>query len=159
MHIRQLMLCRPLLAAIVVFGAAGLSAHSPHNAAARFSEPGGSLPGIYATALTEADIPGHVPQAMRAALAGFWWLELEADGRYTLYDGTGSAAVEGSWRGGDEANVVIFTDERGPLACGDSDQASGTYRWTATEYELRWSVIADACVGRTLVLTAAAFFR
>jgi hypothetical protein len=150
MPIRQLIHRRLRLpTALLLFGALVLSG----GGVARGAADEGLLPGQYATTLTEEEFPEFVPAATRAALAGSWWLYVEEDGRYTIYDKTGREVVEGVWRRGEKGDMVTLTDERGPLACWEPGQESGTYRWARRGDALRFTVVADACLGRMLVLT------
>src|SRR5580765_5712634 len=79
-----------------------------------------------------------------------WLLEIKRTSFRLARNGTvgvsGSARIAG--------NRITFRDLGGSLACKGS-QAVGTYSWRLAGKKLTFTRVADACVGRRLILSVA----
>jgi hypothetical protein len=109
-------------------------------------------PGIYATTITEADIPAEFPPEVVALLVGYWEVEFTESGSYIVYK-DGSPVATGRYNSNPAR--LIMRDLDGVLACTDAPGiATATYRWTLSGNELLLTTVNDGCAGRNLVLTA-----
>jgi hypothetical protein len=116
-----------VLAAVLVPAAAGAS-----FAAAGFS-------GTFATRISGSPMP---------RFDGVWTMKLAPSGNYTIALGSqtlirGSATVSGS--------KITFGRESGPAACTGA-AATGVYSWHLSGKTLRFTRVADICLGRRVVL-------
>jgi hypothetical protein len=80
---------------------------------------------------------------------GVWTITLAAGGKYTIALGRqplirGTATFNGS--------RITFDRESGPAACLGA-AARGVYSWRLTGKSLRFTRLADACLGRRVVLS------
>jgi hypothetical protein len=88
-----------------------------------------------------------------AFLNGPWRLSFRAGGSYTTEHPPKQVVARG--RIAVSGGTVTFGRETGSLACA----TAGRYRWSYSGKLLRLTVIADACGGREIVLTAKPFKR
>jgi hypothetical protein len=94
--------------------------------------------GVYRTTITGAT-PAVLNATWRLSFTGFAF----------ALDRNRAPAVQGITSG--KGNRVVFRDLAGPFRCRGA-QAVGTYTWRLTRSILRFTRVADACVGRRTVL-------
>jgi hypothetical protein len=108
--------------------------------------------GIYATTITEADIPAEFPAEVVAILVGYWEVEFTEAGSY-LVSKEGFPVATGRYNS--NPGRINMKDLEGALACTDAPGiANATYRWALSNSELLLTTVNDRCAGRNLVLTA-----
>ena len=111
------------------------------------------LHGTYATVFSDA---GLQEAGLPSSLAGDWDITLDHDrSRFTIVK-DGEVVVEG--RHNVEEDQVVFTDERGSLACSIGE-ATGTYNWALDRNELTLTLVEDDCSGRKMILTTRPFSK
>lgn len=109
-------------------------------------------PGIYATTISEADIPAEFPAEVVALLVGYWEIEFTESGSYIVHK-DGFPVTTGRYNS--NPGRIQMKDLEGALACTDAPGiANATYRWTLSNNELLLTTVNDRCAGRNLVLTA-----
>ena len=109
-------------------------------------------PGIYATTISESDVPAEFPTEVVALLVGYWEIEFTELGSY-IVNKDGSPVATGRYNS--NPGRINMKDLDGVLACTDAPGiTSATYRWSLSGDELFLTTVIDRCAGRNAVLTA-----
>lgn len=142
---RQLMRSIKLLSAALLLG---LALWIPNAKANSPKLP----PGIYATTITESDVPPFFPPEVIEILVGEWRIEFTDGGTYIVTK-DGEIVVVGRYNSNNSR--LIMTDLQGVYACTDvPGVATGVYRWSLENNELVLVPVNDRCDGRPVALTA-----
>jgi hypothetical protein len=83
--------------------------------------------------------------------AGTWYLVLSADGKSEVI-GDGQTQVNGRYTAKDGEFAV--TDVSGLIACVAPETATGTYKYTLDEKQLKLELVKDECPGRRRALSS-----
>jgi hypothetical protein len=109
-------------------------------------------PGIYATTITESDVPPYFPPEVIEILVGEWRTEFTDGGTYIVTK-EGEIVVVGRYTS--NRDRFVMTDLQGAYACTDAPGiATGVYRWSLENNELVLVPVLDRCDGRKLALTS-----
>ncbi len=121
------------------------------TACATTSLPPHSLPlGTYSTTITEADITPNISPGSASFLTGVWELILlEKDGYVVTKNGR--YVAEGHCTMAE--NLIVFTDERGPMACSWAGKMAGSYKWAFDGQTLNLTMVEDQCSSRNFIFT------
>ena len=93
-----------------------------------------------------------------AALNGTWLLSFASNGAYAIVKEPNTKTLLIGGTSAVSHATIAFHDKTGPLAC-TGKAAVGKYSWNLSGKTLRLARIADACSGRTLVLTSASLTK
>ena len=109
-------------------------------------------PGIYATTITESDVPPFFPPEVVEILVGEWRTEFTEGGTY-IVSKDGVIVVVGRYTS--NPYRFVMNDLQGVYGCFDEPGiATGVYRWSLENNELVLVAVNDRCDGRKLVLTS-----
>jgi hypothetical protein len=118
---------------------------------ARTSLPSPSLPlGTYTTTITEGDITPNISPDSAHFLMGVWELTLIEEDGYIVTK-NGRYVAEGHCTMIED--LIVFTDERGPMACCWAGKIAGSYKWVFYGQILTLTSVEDQCSSRNFIFT------